>query len=122
MEHELTRKLFDGIGIELCECGLMMKEGTDGGCDDLFGDAGYTDVDKRDEMKGKALKWHVALRRGKIKAMRESRIKDLVIAAERTKAQVRAGRVSVASRQKTISTIARFAIGNWLGTRLNCSA
>ncbi len=27
-EHELTRKLFDGIGITLCERGLMMKEGT----------------------------------------------------------------------------------------------
>ena len=26
--HELTRKLFDEIGISLCERGLMMKEGT----------------------------------------------------------------------------------------------
>ena len=28
VEHELTRKLFDKIGIMLCERGLMMKEGT----------------------------------------------------------------------------------------------
>ncbi|BDB30434.1 hypothetical protein D9M68_07800 [compost metagenome] len=28
VEHELTRKLFDEIGIMLCERGLMMKEGT----------------------------------------------------------------------------------------------
>ena len=28
VEHALTRKLFDEIGIELCERGLMMKEGT----------------------------------------------------------------------------------------------
>lgn len=28
VEHALTRKLFDEIGIELCEHGLMMKEGT----------------------------------------------------------------------------------------------
>ena len=28
IEHELTRKLFDEIGISLCERGLMMKEGT----------------------------------------------------------------------------------------------
>jgi len=28
IEHELTRKLFDAIGISLCEHGLMMKEGT----------------------------------------------------------------------------------------------
>ncbi len=27
-EHDLTRKLFDEIGIMLCERGLMMKEGT----------------------------------------------------------------------------------------------
>ncbi|KVQ17134.1 hypothetical protein WK00_29180 [Burkholderia ubonensis] len=27
-EHDLTRKLFDEIGISLGECGLMMKEGT----------------------------------------------------------------------------------------------
>ncbi len=26
--HELTRKLFDEIGISLCERGLMMKKGT----------------------------------------------------------------------------------------------
>jgi IS5 family transposase len=28
VEHDLTRKLFDEIGISLCERGLMMKEGT----------------------------------------------------------------------------------------------
>ncbi|EDT37994.1 hypothetical protein BamMEX5DRAFT_6232 [Burkholderia ambifaria MEX-5] len=28
LEHDLTRKLFDEIGISLCERGLMMKEGT----------------------------------------------------------------------------------------------
>ncbi len=28
VEHELTRKLFDEIGIMLCERGLMMKDGT----------------------------------------------------------------------------------------------
>jgi IS5 family transposase len=160
VEHELTRKLFDEIGIELCERGLMMKEGTlvdatifeappstknaeksrdpemhqakkgnewhfgmkahlgvdaDSGLVhsvvttaanesdvsqahallhghelEAFGDAGYTGVDKRDEMKGKTVKWQVALKRGKIKAMPESALKDLVIAAERTKAQIRA--------------------------------
>lgn len=57
---------------------------------EAFGDAGYTGVDKREEMKGRALKWHVALRRSKIKAMPQGMLKDLVIAAERTKAQIRA--------------------------------
>jgi IS5 family transposase len=160
VEHELTRKLFDEIGIELCECGLMMKEGTlvdatifetlsstnnaeksrdpemrwtkkgnawhfgmkthvgvdaDSGLVhsvlttaanesdvspahallhgrelEAFGDAGYTGVDKRDEMKGLAVKWNVALRRGKVKAMPEGALKDLVTVAKRTSAQTRA--------------------------------
>jgi Transposase DDE domain len=47
-------------------------------------------VDKREEMEGKTVKWHVALRRGKVKAMHEGALKDLVIAVERTKAQIRA--------------------------------
>ncbi len=134
-EHELTRNLFDEIGIELCERGLMMKEGTlvdatifeapsstknaeksrdpemhqakkgngwhfgmkahlgvdaDSGLvhsvvttaanesdvsqahallhgheREAFGDAGYAGVDKREEMKDRKVKWHVALKRGK---------------------------------------------------------
>jgi IS5 family transposase len=55
-----------------------------------FGDAGYTGVASRDEMQGKSVKWHVALKRGKIKAMRDGALKELLIAAERTKAQIRA--------------------------------
>nr|WP_249178729.1 IS5 family transposase [Burkholderia vietnamiensis] len=140
LEHDLTRKLFDEIGISLCERGLMMKEDMHGRCDDhrsitidqehrevsrpdmhqtkkgnewhfgmnahigvdadsglvhcvvgtssanvsdvsqahtllhgheqeSFGDAGYVGVDKRDEMKSKSVKWRVALKGGKIKAM-----------------------------------------------------
>src|ERR1700684_387760 len=149
IEHELTRKLFDEIGISLCERGLMMKEGTlvdaaiieappstrnagksrdpemhqtkkgnewhfgmkahigvdaDSGLvhsvvgtaanvsdvsqahvllhgheEEAFGDAGYLGVDNRDEMKGKPVKWRVAAKRGKIKAMQEGPLKDLVI-------------------------------------------
>jgi transposase, IS5 family len=55
-----------------------------------FGDAGYTGVASRDEMQGKSVKWHVAVKRGKIKAMRDGALKDLLIAAECTKAQIRA--------------------------------
>lgn len=55
-----------------------------------FGDAGYTGVASRDEMQGKSVKWHVALKRGKIKTMRDGALKDLLVAAERTKAQIRA--------------------------------
>jgi IS5 family transposase len=160
LKHDLTRRLFDVIGISLCERGLMMKEGTlvdatiieapsstknaekqrdpemhqtkkgnewhfgmkahigvdaDSGLvhsvvgtaaneSDVsqahallhgheqlaFGDAGYAGVHKREEMQGAAVKWHVAIKRGKIKAMREGALKELLIAAERTKAQIRA--------------------------------
>ncbi|WP_175817732.1 IS5 family transposase [Burkholderia diffusa] len=160
VEHELTRKLFDEIGISLCERGLMMKEGTlvdatiiaappstknteksrdpemhqtkkgnewhfgmkahvgvdaesglvhsvigtaanvsdvsqahallHGHEEDAFGDAGYIGVDKRDEMKGKTVTWHVASKRGKIKAMAEGALKDLLVELERTKARIRA--------------------------------
>ncbi len=160
VEHELTRKLFDEIGIMLCERGLMMKEGTivdatiiaappstknetksrdpemhqtkkgnawhfgmkshvgvdaasglvhsvvgtaanesdvsqahallHGHEEHAFGDAGYTGVEKRDEMQGKSVKWQVAAKRGKIKAMRDGIVKDLLIAVERAKAQIRA--------------------------------
>lgn len=58
--------------------------------EEAFGDAGYVGVDKRDEMKGKSVKWSVAAKRGKIKAMQDGLLKELVIAAERTKAQIRA--------------------------------
>ncbi len=55
-----------------------------------FGDASYIGVDKRDEMKDKTVKWHVAAKRGNIKAMQEGPLKNLVIALEKTKAQIRA--------------------------------
>lgn len=160
LEHDLTRKLFDEIGISLCERELMMKEGTlvdatiieaspstknagtrrdpdmhqtkkgnewhfdmkvhigvdvDSGLvhgvvgtsanvpdvsqahallhaheQEAFGDAGYIVVDKRDEMKRKSVKWRVAAKRGKIKAMQGGALRDLMIALERSKAQIRA--------------------------------
>ena len=160
VEHELTRKLFEEIGIMLCERGLMMKEGTivdatiieapsstknekksrdpemhqtkkgnawhfgmkahigvdaasglvhsvvgtaanesdvsqahamlHGHEEHAFGDAGYTGVEKRDEMQGKSVKWQVAVKRGKIKSMRDGIVKDLLIAVERAKAKIRA--------------------------------
>lgn len=160
VEHELTRKLFDEIGIMLCERGLMMKEGAivdatiieappstknkqkgrdpemhqtkkgnawhfgmmahlgvdaasglvhsmvgtaaneadvsqahallHGHEEHAFGDAGYTGGEKRDEMQGKSVKWQVAVKRGKIKAMRDGAVKDLLIAVERAKARIRA--------------------------------
>jgi transposase, IS5 family len=62
------------------------------------GDAGYTGVEKRPEItqaqeQGKLradIQWHVARKRGTIKQMADGLLKDLMLAAERAKAQIRA--------------------------------
>ena len=58
----------------------------------VFADAGYLGVEKRPEMesKAKSVKWYVAGKRSKIKAMAEGPLKDALQAFEKTKAQVRA--------------------------------
>lgn len=55
-------------------------------------DAGYTGVEKRPEViaQGGQVEWHVAAKRGKIKAMIEGPIKTLTQQLEKLKAQVRA--------------------------------
>ena len=56
-----------------------------------WGDAGYEGVDKRQEMKGCKTQWHVAMRRGKRKALDPERVRHrLLEKAERLKASVRA--------------------------------
>lgn len=57
---------------------------------DVFADAGYTGVAKRDEFKDSNVTWHVAEKRGKLKKMPEGPRKDLVTRFEKTKAQIRA--------------------------------
>lgn len=62
------------------------------------GDAGYTGVEKRPEItqaqaQGKLrtdIQWHVARKRGTIKQMADGPLKELLLAAERAKAQIRA--------------------------------
>ncbi len=58
----------------------------------IYADAGYLGVEKREEViaKTKEVQWYVAAKRGKIKAMAEGRLKELTQAYERAKAQVRA--------------------------------
>lgn len=58
----------------------------------VFADAGYIGVEKRPEMVSAhgAVRFEVAAKRGKIKAMAEGAIKDLTLTLERIKAQVRA--------------------------------
>lgn len=58
----------------------------------VHADAGYLGVEKREEIvaRGKVVEWHVAAKRGRIKAMAEGALKDLALACEKAKAQVRA--------------------------------
>jgi transposase, IS5 family len=57
-----------------------------------FADAGYLGVEKREEILRQCpgVEWHVAAKRGKIKAMTEGAIKELTQQLEKLKAQVRA--------------------------------
>ena len=57
-----------------------------------YADAGYLGVEKREEMAARSpgVEWHVAAKRGKIKAMAEGVIKELTRELEKLKAQVRA--------------------------------
>ena len=57
-----------------------------------LGDAGYQGVEKRPEMLARFghLPWIVAAKRGKLKALAEGKIKELTLAVEKTKAQMRA--------------------------------
>src|SRR5450432_3768641 len=65
---------------------------------DVFGDSGYTGTHKREEIvqaqsDGRIaadVNWHVAMKRGKLKALPEGRYKEVTAALEHVKAQVRA--------------------------------
>lgn len=57
---------------------------------DVFADAGYTGVAKRDECQGVEATWHVAEKRGKVKKLKDGPRKALVERLENVKAQIRA--------------------------------
>jgi IS5 family transposase len=52
----------------------------------VFADAGYTGAEPRAELKDRPVKWHIAMTRGRLKAMAEGALKDLTRRAERLKA------------------------------------
>ncbi len=56
----------------------------------VFADAGYTGAEKREDLKERRVKWHIAMKRGKLKAMAEGPLKELTARIERLKAHVRA--------------------------------
>ena len=57
-----------------------------------LGDAGYQGVAKRPEVAARfaGVRWIVAAKRGKIKALAEGKLKEMTLAIEKTKAQLRA--------------------------------
>jgi len=56
----------------------------------VFADAGYIGADKREVLKERPVRWHIAMKRGRLKSMAEGALKDLTRRAERLKAQIRA--------------------------------
>jgi len=56
----------------------------------VFADAGYTGADKREELKGKRIDWHIAERRHSVKALPEGELKDVTLWLEHLRAKVRA--------------------------------
>jgi IS5 family transposase len=59
---------------------------------EAYADAGYLGVEKREEIiqHNPEMAWHVAAKRGKLKAMAEGRLKEITQLVEKLKAQVRA--------------------------------
>jgi IS5 family transposase len=59
---------------------------------EAYADAGYLGVEKREEIVTRApgVEWHVAAKRGQVKALAEGLLKALTVQLERLKAQVRA--------------------------------
>jgi IS5 family transposase len=55
----------------------------------VYADAGYVGVHKRDGLKGRAIAWWVAEKRGKLKAMAKGPLKDLRTERETLKAKIR---------------------------------
>jgi transposase, IS5 family len=100
----------------------------------VHGDAGYIGADKRDELKDRKVAWYIAAKRGKVKAITDAPLKELVEKFEHAKASVRArvehpfrvikrqfGFVKVRFRglaKNTAQLITLFALSNlWMARR-----
>ena len=57
---------------------------------DVFGDAGYQGVEKRPEHQGSTADWHIAMKRGKRKALPKDAMGKLMERFEKLKASIRA--------------------------------
>jgi len=57
---------------------------------EVYADAGYIGAEKRAELQDLHVTWYIAMKRGKLKAMAEGRLKALTEQAEHLKAKIRA--------------------------------
>jgi len=57
---------------------------------EVFADAGYPGAEKREELKGRKIKWNIAAKRSTVTGMEEGPLKDLAKNAEHLKAKIRA--------------------------------
>ena len=109
--HHLTESIFGAINVHLAERGLFLREGTivdatliaaptstknkerallHGDETDVFGDAGYLGVEKREENLELPVTWHIAMRPSKRKALPKTTVGELMEKLEHTKASIRA--------------------------------
>ncbi|WPL21786.1 IS5 family transposase [Thiorhodovibrio frisius] len=56
----------------------------------VFADAGYIGADKRDELSKRKIRWQIAAKRGRVKALEDGPIKEQIKAIEQQKASLRA--------------------------------
>jgi IS5 family transposase len=57
---------------------------------EVFADAGYVGAEKREELKDREIKWHIAAKRSTVTGMEEGALKDLTKTIEHLKAKIRA--------------------------------
>lgn len=100
-EKDLSKAIFAAINAQLTAKGLMMREGTiadvtqtaevlHGEETTVYLDAGYTGVEKREELKDRDIDWQVATKRSKLKAIpKESQLGPLLRRLESVKASIR---------------------------------
>ena len=62
IEHKMTRKLFDEIGVSLCERGLMMKEGTLADATIIEAPPSTKNAGKSRDQTKKGNEWHFGMK------------------------------------------------------------
>ena len=86
----------------------------------VFADAGYTGADKRPELEDCDVSWHIAVKRGIIKALPKA-LRDWAEAVESTLSQVRAWVEHPFHIVRTCSGTSGCAIAAWPRTPRNCA-